>query len=130
MQNGPMSFVLVPDSYDQVVTTLKNAVPEFTESEEYQLHRGKADDLPGVILCSFARYLARVSRTDASSATLTRGVEVIGTLWQMPDYRIKESVEDEFFDELADDQPAVLVIVPMMEPTLREAYSRWADNQK
>jgi hypothetical protein len=124
-----MSFVLVPDSYGQVVTTLKSAVPEFADAEEYQLHRGEADDLPGVILCSFARYLARLARTQPSSGALTRGVEVIGTLWKMPDYRTKESVEDEFFEQLADDLPAVSVIVPMMMPSLREAYSRWANNQ-
>jgi hypothetical protein len=124
-----MSFVLVPDSYSQIVTLLKGAVPEFSEAQEYQLHRGEADDLPGVILCSFARYLARLSRMQPSSGALTRGVEIIGTLWRMPDYRAKETIEDEFFEELADDPSAVSVVVPMMEPGLREAYSRWAENQ-
>src|SRR3569832_2103390 len=49
-----VNFVLVPSRYGDVVPTLKAAVPAFVSSEAYSLHEGQIDDLPGIVLATFA----------------------------------------------------------------------------
>jgi hypothetical protein len=119
-----MSFVLLPSPYEQIPALLKAAVPGFAQSDEYQLH-GEADDLPGVVLASFANFLARQSREAPADEALDKGLAVASDLWRSNDSRTLEAMRDEFFAALASDPDAIAVIVPRMEPVLRDGYAAW-----
>ena len=121
-----MSFVLVPSPYERIPALLKSAVPEFARSDEYQVHRGEADGLPGVLLASFANFLARQARVEPSDPALSRGLAVASDLWSSNDSLTMEAMRDEFFEALENHPDATAVILPMMEPTLRDGYARWA----
>jgi len=121
-----MSFVLVPSPYEQIPGLLKAAVPQFAQSEEYQIHQGKADDLSGVLLASFAKFLARRSREALADEALSRGLEVASDVWRSNDERTLEAMRDEFFEALANYPDAVSAMLPRMEPSLRDGYARWA----
>lgn len=121
-----MSFVVVPSPYEQIPARLKAAVPEFAHANEYQMHGGTADDLPGVVLASFANFLARQSHGEASGETLRRGLAVASDLWTSIDSQTLEAMRDEFFEALENHSAAISVILPMMEPALRDGYLRWA----
>lgn len=58
-------------SYEQLPALLVMGVPQFAQSEEWQRLAGVADDLPGVVLASFATFLARRSRKTPDSDAIT-----------------------------------------------------------
>ena len=122
-----MSFVLVPSPYEQIPETLKAAVPEFAQSEDYRLG-GKMEDLPGVVLASFARFLATIVNNKVTGP-LEAGVDVIDRLCASDDHRIDAAMEEEFFATLSEYPDAIAAIVPMMGKPSRDAYHRWLSKE-
>ena len=125
-----MNFVLVPSEREFVPERLRAAVPEFAQSEEYSLLIGNGEDLPGIVLASFASYLLRVATVEPASDALRRGVEVVGSFWRSNDCEIVESLEDEFFDALQREPKGVPIVFGLMEPALQEGYLQWSAREK
>jgi hypothetical protein len=121
-----MSFVLVPSPYEDIPETLKAVVPEFAASDEYRMLLGNAEELPGVVLASFARFLARLARGSPSDPILAKGIAVVTQLWGWNDPQTKDALADEFFQALDSEADTAPIIVRLMQPQMREAYSIWA----
>jgi len=112
-------------SYEQIPALLPAAVPEFAQSREWRLLDGVADDLPGVVLASFARFLVRLSRETPSSEVINTGLEVAALLWSSNDGLTLVAMRDEFFEALENDPDAVEAMLPRMGQDLREGYIGW-----
>jgi hypothetical protein len=112
-------------SYEQIPAFLPAAVPQFAQSREWELLDGVADDLPGVVLASFAKFLARLSRDTPSSEEINLGLEFAALLWSSDDGRILVAMRDEFFEALESDPVAVEAMLPRMDQDLREGYVSW-----
>jgi hypothetical protein len=121
-----MSFVLVPSPYEDIPQWLTRSLPEFAASEEYASLRGIAEDLPGVVLAAFGRFLARAALRSPSDEVLAKGVALTAELWGRNDPQTRISIEDEFFEALDLEPDAVPLVVDLMTPQLRRAHSEWA----
>jgi hypothetical protein len=119
----PPPPVPVDDTYLAVVPFLKESFPAFALSPQYSLVASN-DDLPGVVLAAFARYLINVWARRSDPDEVTRGIAAIGTLYGSPDYRIQTAIREEFI-EAFDDEPLVQKAVsPLMTEALAAEFAR------
>ena len=114
-------------SYEQIPALLASAVPEFAQSRQWQLLDGVADDLPGVVLASFASFLIRLSRETPRSEAISTGLEFAALLWGSNDGRILVAMRDEFFEALQNAPDAVETMLPKMDQALRAGYVSWTE---
>src|SRR5436305_8843371 len=89
--------VPIEDSYLAVVPALKDGFPGFVASQEYALV-DYCDDLPGVILAAFARYLIALAASGTVVPELSRGIAAVEDLYGSKDARIREAIRDEFIE--------------------------------
>ncbi|ATY30819.1 DUF7674 family protein [Sphingomonas psychrotolerans] len=115
--------VPIEDSYLAVVPTLKARFPAFALSEEYVLV-DDCDDLPGVILAAFARYLATLAAAGTVMPELSRGIAAIEDLYGSNDSRIREAIRDEFIEAFDGSPSAVDLVRPLLGKPLAEDFAR------
>lgn len=105
-----------------MVPLLKAMSPSFGVSPEYALV-AENDDLPGVVLAAFGRFLIRVSATGPRSE-VEHGAEAINTLYRWDDSQVRESLRDEFIEAFDGYPVAERAISPFLIPALVEEFSR------
>ena len=120
-----MNFVLVPSRYGDVVPTLKAAVPAFVSSEAYSLHEGQIDDLPGIVLATFAGFLGGVAEADPDSPIVADGLAVIADMLAWNDSETTAAIRDAFFEMLTDEGVGEDQVLARMPADVRAAYDRW-----
>jgi hypothetical protein len=119
----PKLAVPVDNAYDAVVPLLKSSVPDFVHSSEYALVADH-DDLPGVILAAFARFLIRISNEAAASQALERGIGTIIDLYGAGGPQVREAIRDEFI-EMFDGKPdAVRAVQPLLSQPLADEFAK------
>ena len=115
--------VPIEDSYLGIALSLKTGFPGFSASREYALI-DDCDDLPGVILAAFARYLIACLKEGGVAAELPRGIAAINTLYESQDYRIRASICQEFIEAFDGAPAAVEFALPLLSKPLAEAFAR------
>ena len=115
--------VSIEDSYLAIVPSLKASFPAFSLSREYAVVDGN-DDLPGVILAAFARYLIALSTDGAGSPELSRGIATINSLYRSTDPRVQAAICDEFIEAFDGAASVVMRIRPLFSQQLGEAFAR------
>jgi hypothetical protein len=106
--------------YHHVVPFLKAALPSFAASPDYRLVVGN-DDLPGVILAAYGRFLSRLASAGAA-AELARGVAAIEALYGWDDMMVRTAIRDEFIESLDGDDDAIAVIRPLLSKALAAEF--------
>src|SRR5262245_38495180 len=109
-------------SYEQLVGFLKSRAPDFANSAEYRLHKNEMDDLPGVILAAFGKYLARTARENGAVTPLLLILEEIAE-WN--DASAQESLRDELFEAIETDDRGERILRARMTGRLRDMYEQW-----
>jgi hypothetical protein len=108
--------------YAALVKFLKTRSPDFAQAPEYQLHRGDADDLPGVILAAFGKYVGRTAREGGDTSTLLTTLEAVAD-WN--DASIQSQLRDELFESIENDPDAERMVRGQMAGHLRDRYEQW-----
>jgi len=119
----PSPPVPTEDAYLAIVPVLKDAFPAFTRSSEYR-PVDDCDDLPGVILAAFARYLVALSSEASTAPELGRAIASINLLYGSDDPRIREAIRDEFIEAFDGSWGAVEQLRPLLSEPLAEAFER------
>ena len=112
----PTPAVPVDSPSGRVVPFLKAGLPSFVASPDYRLVAGN-DDLPGVILAAYGRFLARLAKAGAA-ADLARGVAAIEALHGWGDEAVRTAIRDEFIESLDGDEDALALIRPLLGSAL------------
>ena len=120
-----MNFELIPSRRRDIASFLNERVPDFVRSAEYRSHNGDADDLPGVLMASFAHFLARLSRSTPPQPSLQGGLDIVSTMLDWEDREVSETIEDEFFVALESDPRTIRALLPLMKPELRNRFEQW-----
>lgn len=115
--------VPIKDSYLAVVPALKERFPAFVLSPEYA-SVDYCDDLPGVILAAFARYLIALAAAGTIVPELSRGIAAIEGLYGSNDARIREAVCDEFIEAFGGSPLAVDLVRPLLGKALAADFAR------
>jgi len=108
------------DAYLAIVPLLKGGFPAFALSKEYALV-ADCDDLPGVILAAYARYLI-VLTSEALVPELERGIATTNLLYGSDDTRIREAIRDEFIEAFSGARSAVERLRPLLSEPLTQAF--------
>ena len=119
----PEPPILAHDSYQDVVPILKATSPAFASSPEYAPVADN-DDLPGVILAAYAQYLIRLCANRARSDEVEKGIAAINALHGVHDYRIRNSIRDEFVEAFDDAPEAIELIRPLLSESLAAEFRR------
>ena len=106
---------------------LKREVPAFTASDEYRVHQGQIDDLPGVVLATLGKFLSRRAATDPTSPTLRAGLDVICEMLTWDDSRVTDGIHVEFFEVIQDHSATETVLTSLMSTPLLQDYQRWCE---
>ena len=119
----PTHPILVDSLYDAIAPFLKSAVPTFADSPEYALVAGK-DELAGVVLAAFGRFLGRLSGTLDHSDVVERGIAAINTLHSWDDGLVQAAIRDAFIDSFHAQPEAVEVIRPLLGEPLAGEFAK------
>ena len=119
----PTHPILVDSLYDAVVPFLKAAVPSFPASPEYADVAGN-DELAGVVLAAFARFLGRLSRTEGHSEEVERGIAAVNALHSWDDGLVRTAIRDEFVESFHGQPDAVKAIRPLLAEPLAGEFAR------
>lgn len=119
------NFTLVRSPYTQIPALLKVRFPAFEISEAYLQHGGLMDDLPGVILASFARYLMELSERLESEDEIRNGFCLIDEMLTWGDGPTETSIRDELFHVLEAKPRGLAHALPMMPLSVRLAFETW-----
>jgi len=117
----PTHAIPVDSPYQRLVPFLKAALPSFTESPDYRLVAGN-DDLPGVILAAYGRFLSRLASAGAA-AELARGVAAIEALYDWDDAVVRTAIRDEFIESLDGEDKAIAIIRPLLSDALAAEFA-------
>ena len=115
-------FVLSEGRYPDVTLWLKKACGAFPDSPEYRLVHD-CDDLPGVILAAFARFLGRLrveGRTDDAAA----GFEIENDKEAWGHRAVSTSIRDEFVEALLDYPKLATMFASLLAPRLAARLRR------
>ena len=108
--------------YADVVRLLKQLTPSFTSSPEYALVSGN-NDLPGVVLAAYGRFLARLVKLNPRSNDLIQGLIVFHAFHGWSDIMVQTSIRDEFVESFDGDLDALRAIEPMLSSSLRAEFA-------
>lgn len=109
-------------TYEKLVGFLKTRAPDFVRAPEYQIHRGEVDDLPGVVLASFGKYLARITREHGDTVALLLVLDEISA-WN--DATVQTQIHDELFEAIESEQDVERTLRGQMTGRLRDMYEQW-----
>ena len=103
--------------YEDIVALLKRTTPSFSRSVEYSLV-SRSDDLPGVILAAYGRFLGRISKEMPQSVEFEQGLAALASAREWPDPRVATSIRDEFIEALDGDEAAIKAMRPHLSDNL------------
>ncbi len=118
-------FILAPSRYMQIPTLLKTRFPGFASSEAYLMHDGLMDDLPGVILASFANYLTALGEKPEEEEERRDALDMIDVMLGWGDGETDVSIHDAFFWALESKPRGSARALPVMSPSVRLAFEAW-----
>ena len=119
----PTHPILVDALYDAVAPFLKSAVPSFVDSPEYAVVSGN-EELAGVVLAAFGRFLGRLSRTEGHSDEVERGIAAVNALHSWEDGLVQAAIRDEFVESFHGQPEAVKAIRPLLAEPLAGEFAR------
>lgn len=126
-------FIIKQRNPYKVLDILREMIPQFPRSEEFQELAAEDQMVPGLVCAAFARYLARLqmsfSRENAfvdDRSNLERCYETIERLASDFDLEIQNLVVVEVFENISS-KTVLSEMVKRLKPNSRALYSRWIE---
>lgn len=124
MANQRTDFVIVnPDFAYRRLPALLRDVAGFAASPEWaELEENELDDLPGIVLSRFHKFLLRLLKDEPAGDALLAGLEFVERLAASGDAELRNAVVHEMYEALESHAAETRAFFDGLGPASRELY--------